>query len=239
MRMMNNKKYLSIPDIKRIDGWEDIKIEISNEKLVPLSQSSSFIVEPTYYLNGIQGAINECYVRESIAHMLEKASLKLPIGYKFIIWDTWRPVEVQQSLFNHFKKVLSLKHPNASEEELIALTQKYAALPSTNILKPSPHLTGGSVDLSIVDEKGNLLNMGTGFDDLSNKASTRYYEVMRNEIKLNSLEIECLHSRRLLYHTLTSVGFTNYHEEWWHYDFGNQLWGKVSNNNAIYSSIYI
>jgi hypothetical protein len=64
MRMMNNKEYLSIPDIKRIDGWKDIKIEIS-------------------------GAINECYVRESIAQMLEQASLKLPIGYKFIIWDTW------------------------------------------------------------------------------------------------------------------------------------------------------
>jgi zinc D-Ala-D-Ala dipeptidase len=239
MRMMNNKDYLYIPEIKRIEGWKDIKIEMSGEKLVPLSQSSSFIVEPMYYINGILGAINECYVRESIAHMLEQASLKLPIGYKFIIWDTWRPVEVQQSLFNDYKKVLSSKHPNTNEEELITLTQKYVALPSTNVLKPSPHLTGGSVDLSIVDEKGKLLNMGTDFDDLSNKASTRYYEVRGNDNKLNSFEKECLHNRRLLYHTLTSVGFTNYHEEWWHYDFGNQLWGKVSNNNAIYSSIYI
>ncbi|MFC0186723.1 M15 family metallopeptidase [Fictibacillus aquaticus] len=236
MIKMNN---LSIPEIKIVDGWKDVVIEKSDEKLVPLSQNSRFIVKPMYYLSGIHGAVNECYVRESLAHKLEQASLKLPSGYKFIIWDAWRPVEVQQSLFNNYRKKLSVKHPTASEEELIALTQKYVALPSTDVLKPSPHLTGGSVDLSLADEKGKLLNMGTDVDDLSNKAATRYYEIRQNTNKLNDNEKECLHNRRLLYYTLTSVGFTNYHEEWWHYDFGNQLWGKVSDNKAIYSSIYI
>lgn len=184
---MNNKEYLHIPNIKPIDDWKEVKIEISDEELVPLSQSSSFIVDPVYYLNGIKGAINECYVRKSIAEMLERASLKLPIGYKFIIWDTWRPVEVQQSLYNQYKKVLSSKHPNTIEEELLAMTQKYVALPSTDVLKPSPHLTGGSVDLSIVDDKGKLLNMGTDFDDLSNKAATRYYEVRGKYTELIAL----------------------------------------------------
>ncbi|WP_171005431.1 M15 family metallopeptidase [Bacillus sp. E(2018)] len=237
---MNNREYSCIPElVRRIDGWEDVKIDLCSEKLVPLSTSNSLIVKPMYYLKGIPGAINECYARQSIASMLEEASLSLPVGYKFIIWDTWRPVEVQQSLFNNFRKALSVKHPHMNEEELITLTRKYVALPSNHVLKPSPHITGGSVDLSLVDDQGKLLNMGTDFDELSSKASTRYYEIKRKDNTLDSHEVEFLHNRRLLYHSLTSVGFTNYHEEWWHYDFGNQLWGKVSNKKAIYSAIYI
>ncbi|MGV8547019.1 M15 family metallopeptidase, partial [Pseudomonas aeruginosa] len=30
--------------------------------------------------------------------------------------------------------------------------------------------------------------------------------------------------RRLLYHAMLDAGFSNLPSEWWHYDFGDQLW---------------
>lgn len=33
---------------------------------------------------------------------------------------------------------------------------------------------------------------------------------------------------------MTQAGFTNYPEVWWHYDFGNQFWGKITGEKAKY-----
>jgi len=107
------------------------------------------------------------------------------------------------------------------------LTLKIVALPSTNLLKPSPHNTGGSVDLTIIDSVGRLLNMGTPFDEASIRAQTTYFDDPLNVIRKN---------RQLLYNIMTRHGFTNYSEEWWHYDYGNQNWAWVSGQSyAVYT----
>lgn len=41
---------------------------------------------------------------------------------------------------------------------------------------PSPHTTGGAIDLSLIDSSDNYLNLGTSFDDFNDKSNTRYYE---------------------------------------------------------------
>ncbi|MCG4287414.1 D-alanyl-D-alanine dipeptidase, partial [Lactobacillaceae bacterium KNUT 0156] len=44
-------------------------------------------------------------------------------------------------------------------------------------------------------------------------------------------------NRRLLYHVMTQAGFTNYIEEWWHFDYGNQNWATVSKRDfAVYGA---
>ena len=91
-------------------------------------------------------------------------------------------------------------------------------LPSSDPKKPSPHSTGGSVDVTILDESGIPLDMGTKFDDSSIASSTAYFEKVDDIITEN---------RRLLYHVMTEQGFTNYSEEWWHFDYGNQNWAWV------------
>jgi D-alanyl-D-alanine dipeptidase len=78
--------------------------------------------------------------------------------------------------------------------------------------------------------------MGTEFDHFGTKAATRYFEekLERSE-NLSIDEAEALDNRRLLYHIMTSQGFTNYLEEWWHFDFGDQFWGKISGKRSVYS----
>jgi D-alanyl-D-alanine dipeptidase len=80
--------------------------------------------------------------------------------------------------------------------------------------------------------------MGTAFDQMGEKCLTRYYEMkLEKGERLNRKDQEALENRRLLFDFMTSAGFTNYHEEWWHYDYGNQFWGKIKDENAIYSYI--
>jgi D-alanyl-D-alanine dipeptidase len=81
--------------------------------------------------------------------------------------------------------------------------------------------------------------MGTEFDHFGPEAATRYFE--DKLLKAETLTIEeysCLQNRRLLFHVLAEVGFTNYHEEWWHFDYGNQFWGKITGKQAIYGPVY-
>ena len=32
-------------------------------------------------------------------------------------------------------------------------------------------------------------------------------------------------------------GFTSYAEEWWHFDYGDQFWGSITGQDAIYGPI--
>jgi len=229
---------ISIP----IRTWDwtkvrSIRIEENGEKLVPLSLApDKILVSPQYYIQGISGALPECYARETVYHKLIEASKLLPRGYKLVILDCWRPLKIQYSLFEILKRELKKQFPLASEEEINNETLKYVALPSNDPARPSPHNTGGAVDLTIADEDGNLLNMGTGFDDTTPKSRTIYFEeLLERGENLNAEELEALENRRLLYHIMTSVGFSNYLEEWWHYDYGNQNWAWMKGKDvAIY-----
>jgi D-alanyl-D-alanine dipeptidase len=225
--------------VKTWDWAESRKIEIKecNDKLVPLGLApDKIVVSPQYFIQKIDGALAESYTRETIYHKLIEASKYLPCGYRFVIFDTWRPLKVQQSLFDILKDELRKKYPSDSDEEITNKTLVYVALPSWDAKKPSPHNTGGAVDLTIADEDGLLLKMGTEFDDPSIKTKTIYYEEkLAKGAELNPEEIEVLKNRRLLYHIMTGVGFTNYVDEWWHYDFGNQNWAFMSkSDHAVY-----
>lgn len=228
-----------IPFTRAWDWNESRKRKIAecNEKLVPLSLCpDKILVSSQYYIQNITGALPECYARETVHKKILEAARFLPPGHRFVILDCWRPLKVQQALFDILKGELRKRHPSLSEAAITQKTLTYVALPSADAQKPSPHNTGGAVDLTIADENGLLLNMGTDFDDSTTKAGTVYFEQqLADGVKLNSPELEMLKNRRLLFHCLTSAGFTNYADEWWHYDYGNQNWAWVSGSeHAIY-----
>lgn len=238
--LIQTSKFPKIPLLPEIEGWQDVPIEECEEKLIPLStlEPERILVKPQYFLKGFKGAPEECLVRETVAKMLVEISKMLPSGYKLVIWDAWRPIEVQKAIFNRYKGSLKNINPEVSEEDLSKLAEEYVSFPSSDENRPSPHNTGGAVDLSIIDFLGNYLNMGTAFDDFSIKSKTRYYEQLIEEKEaLSNNDLVILNNRRLLFHTMTAVDFTNYFEEWWHYDYGNQFWGKSKGIKAIYGKI--
>ncbi|MCG8513010.1 MAG: M15 family metallopeptidase [Halanaerobiales bacterium] len=208
--------------------WEEvrkIRIEECGEPLVPLGLiPEKILINPQYYIQQIRGALPDCYIREGNLTRLIGIANKLPPGYRLLIFDAWRPGQVQNSLYMQFYQELKRKFPTKKQRELEELAERFIAPPSSAPDFPSPHLTGGAIDLTIVDDQGKMLNMGTGFDQTDQKALTSYYEELLIKGELSSEEKEILDNRRLLYHLMSRAGFTNYPLEWWHYDFGNQNW---------------
>ncbi len=100
-------------------------------------------------------------------------------------------------------------------------------------MRPANHLTGGAIDLTIANQHGPL-NMGTAFDDFIDKARTDYYEHIQNPTQK---EKQIKENRKLLKSIMEQAGFTNYPEEWWHYDYGNQNWALKTGNDAIYGGV--
>lgn len=220
--------------VERFTDWKTVPIVECGQPLVPLDAalSEKFQFQPEYFLQGIQGAKPDMFLREEAAERLKHAADLLPGGFTFVLYDAHRPLEVQQSLFDSFLRQLAQERADLDAESLIKETQKYVSLPSDNPIRPSPHFTGGSIDLSIVDENQRLLEMGSGFDYFGPESKSDFY---RNAQDASGSMYH--RNRMLLYEAMTQSGFTNYPEEWWHFDFGNQFWGKSSNRIAKYSGI--
>lgn len=212
--------------------WEMIKkIPISecNENLIPFSNSEKLIVDPIYYKNDIPHAMNKCLGRKSVIDKLNLAINFLPENLGIVVLDAWRSREVQKELNLSIGKIVKDRYPNLSTEEQKKVLMEFVAPSDPSFI--SPHLTGGSVDVTLYDFKNQQhLNMGSDFDEPTKISYTRAYENLpKHEAHIN---------RRILYNAMIAAGFTNLETEWWHYDYGNQLWACHSkNNSAIYGSI--
>jgi zinc D-Ala-D-Ala dipeptidase len=233
-------RYQKIPALPEITSWKEVEIWESGEKLISLNNlyPERISVSPQYFLQGIKSSLEESLVRETVADMLLKASSLLPPKYKFFVWDAWRSIETQKAIFDRYRERLKNQNPTLNEDELITLIQKYVSFPSLDEKCPPPHSTGGAIDLSIVDQFGNYLDMGTPYDEFDTRANIRYFEEkIEIDKSLSNNDMIILKNRRLLFNTMIEKGFTNYPMEWWHYDYGNQFWAKIKGVNAIYGRV--
>ncbi len=155
-------KQIPIPELPPVVGWKEISIIPNSEGLVPLGPFSQYwdIFTDSIYMGErqsspystgeIQGSLLTQFVRDDVADRLRVAQLYLPMNMKLVVFDAFRPIDVQQSFYNNFLKSLRERHPEYSEDKLSEHAQKYVSLPSLDPKKPSPHNTGGSVDLAII-----------------------------------------------------------------------------------------
>ncbi len=136
------------------------------------------------------------YIRKIVGDSLVAANKYLLINFslRLKVYDAYRPLSVQKIMWEIM--------PN---EDFVANPQK-----------GSRHNRGAAVDVTLIDLNGNELDMGTEYDDFTEKANSAY----------NNLPINILENRRLLSSTMVKFGFTPLKSEWWHYDFKG--WNKFS-----------
>lgn len=189
-------------------------------------------VSMQYFEARLNGSINKALVRKGVADRLLKALKLLPEGYTFEILDAWRPYDVQLSLFNGYYNQIKEANPDIlSTEELRKKTLEFVSYPDKSIKFSFVHSSGGAVDITIIDNNGNRLDMGSEFDEFTDRSYTDWYEK-------NDVNDTIRNNRRLLYNVLCSCGFTNYPSEWWHYDYGDIFWSYYTGQDAIYSSAF-
>jgi zinc D-Ala-D-Ala dipeptidase len=187
-----------------------------------------------YLRSGLRGARDPMLIREGVWLRLEEAARALPAGMRFVVYDALRTKETQHALFETMMAEVARRNAALGEAELVAETRKYCSHPeySQEIL---PHNSGGAIDLGLVDGQGRELDLGTPFDDPSERSATEYFE--REPEPGASGWMEARANRRLLRSAMLGAGFTNYELEWWHYDLGNGLWARRTGETAVYDSM--
>ena len=214
---------------------------ISNDKMEVCMQ---------YPVLGMKNAEPQCLMRREAAERLFAAAKKLPKGYRFRIWDAWRPFALQHELYEVYSKeiIRDFHLQTVSEEVRNAVIRGFVSDPIPDREIPPVHTTGGAIDLTILDAEGRELDMGTGFDAFTEKTRTDYFENARDENverddaatddELGEEKRVVRENRRLLYGLMTEAGFTNLPSEWWHYDYGDRFWAYYNQKPAIYGGVF-
>ena len=204
--------------------------------LVEIPSDACFEAGLEYTKLGMEHATDKCLVRKEVYEKLILAHSFLPEGYRFYIYDAWRPFLLQEELYRDYsEKVIRQFHlKNAPEEEQLKMIAAFVSVPRKDSDYPPVHTTGGAVDLTIVDAQGRFLDMGSGFDEISERSNTVYYEEHPEEANAKPI----CGNRRLLYNAMMKAGFTNLPSEWWHYDFGDRFWAYYSTKPAMYRGVF-
>ena len=205
------------------------KTAFQNEMFLRVYDTNRIKLDLQYPSMGMKNAVKECFVRRGTLKRLNRAASLLPKGYSLVIFDAWRPFLLQQELYDYYaESIIAYYHLESENENLQKeIINKYVLPPIRSHESPPVHTTGGAVDLSLMDDEGNMLDMGTAFDCFGTEAATDYYE-------LHSINDTIRNNRRLLYNVMVSAGFTNLPSEWWHYDYGDRFWGYYTNNPSLY-----
>jgi D-alanyl-D-alanine dipeptidase len=169
--------------------------EINPDILVDLKYST----EENFLHADLYGDLETCFLQSEVANMLSRAQEQLSLlkpGYRLIVYDCLRPRSVQREMWNLVKG--TTKEP-------------YVVSPE----KGSMHNYGAAVDLSVVDERGNPLDMGTDFDHFGDLSQPKMERKFREKNKLSSEQIA---NRLLLRMVMVQAGFIWIDEEWWHFN---------------------
>jgi D-alanyl-D-alanine dipeptidase len=199
----------ALPDLVEPDRLPPVTAPIV-EDMVEIDHPRITCVE-AYRSAGWIGATRGLWLRREAMRRLSTVADGLDTGWGLHVFDAWRPLVLQAELYETAYRDSSLPPGFVSE-------------PREDPSTPPPHLTGGTVDLTLSFE-GVPLSLGTAFDDFSPAARTNYFE-------LNAGPVRAL--RRRLYWSMRAAGFIVLDCEWWHFEFGTRRWGHLVNRSPIY-----
>lgn len=211
---------------------QEIPISECGEPLVSVGNTGRIRVNPVYFAQDIEGAINSVLLRRSVADRLTQVVSLLPETYGLEIFDGWRPIIVQRALRENMKHEIEKRHPEYNEVQVREVLDCFAADPDRAGM-PLPHLTGGSVDVGLFDiRSGKSLDMGSEFDTTGHLS---YSDALEKEGEYFS---SARNLRRILIHAMKEAGFSNLPTEWWHFDYGNQNWAYFTQQgNAVFGAV--
>jgi D-alanyl-D-alanine dipeptidase len=188
-----------------ISGIEKQLIEMG---LVDVQQLDSGIVVDLRYSTtdnfiglDMYGDFDKCYLQKDVAEKVVLAQQELRKKYPYyslVIYDAVRPLHIQQQMWD------TLVLPPGQKT-------KYLSNPGNGSL----HNYGAAVDLSIIDDKGIPLDMGTPFDFFGEKA----HPVKEKELlESGVLSQRQVLNRQLLREVMRHAGFFGIQTEWWHFN---------------------
>ena len=143
------------------------------------------------------------WIRREAADGLERAAAWLAQvrpGWRLVVLDALRPQRVQQAIWDDIQGTPM---------------EPYFAHPG----RGSIHSFGMAVDVTLRDEHGVELDMGSGYDEMT---PASHPELHAEHLALGVLRAGQLQARGWLHAAMRRGGFQGIATEWWHFDFGDR-----------------
>jgi D-alanyl-D-alanine dipeptidase len=147
----------------------------------------------------LYGTLDCHWLHHLAATGLQRAAAQLALdapGHRLLILDALRPHRVQVQLWDHLDGT--------------GLRQ-YVADPA----RGSIHSFGMALDATLIDAHGDELDMGSGFDEMTELSHPRLEAA---HLALGVLTPTQVRHREWLRQALTAGGFNGVDNEWWHFD---------------------
>jgi D-alanyl-D-alanine dipeptidase len=147
--------------------------------------------------------IDCAYLRVEAALALEEAGQWLAThatGTRIRVLDALRPQRIQEQLYSEFEntpQAMYLAHPE----------------------RGSIHSFGMAVDVTLLNDQGHELDMGSAFDEMT---LLSHPDREAEHLAAGVLTPEHLVNRGWLRAAMRHAGFHGIHSEWWHFDFGDR-----------------
>ncbi len=216
--------------------YQQIPILECEERLLPIPLELFAIESPHPYqkLGAPYGERSPYHLRQSVLNSLLQAQAHLQHyhpNWRIQIFDAYRPVAVQQFMVEYaFSEVVQAQGLNPANlledqrQELWEQVYRFWAIPSLEDSCPPPHSTGAAVDVTLLDNMGQTVEMGSEIDELSERSHPDYFGASTHPV-----EQQYHAHRQLLCRVMLNSGFQRHPGEWWHFSLGDQMWAWLSN----------
>lgn len=218
--------------------YQTIKIEDCGEPLIPIPLEKFAVESPHPYQQlgapyNRSGVDSPYYLRQGVVERLMRAQTQLNHDYphwKIQIFDAYRPVEVQQFMVDYvFQERVQLNGLSldllspSQQQQILEEVYQFWAVPSLNPATPPPHSTGAAVDITLINELGEVINMGSEIDEISIRSYPNHFENSTHS------EAQKYHqNRQILCQVMKQAGFQQHPHEWWHFSYGDQFWAWLN-----------
>jgi D-alanyl-D-alanine dipeptidase len=177
----------SHPDFRRLSSIPDVAVDLRYAGL------RNFVGRDLY------GALDCGWLHRLAAEGLERAAEQLgreAPGHRLLVLDALRPHRVQVQLWDHLDGT--------------GLRQ-YVADPA----RGSIHSFGMALDATLIDATGRELDMGSGFDEMTELSHPK---LEAQHLASGALTTQQVQHRALLRRVLALGNFNGIDNEWWHFD---------------------
>lgn len=229
--------------------YQQVPIHECHELLVEVPMGCFAVESPHPYtkLLAPYGEKSPYYLRQGVLERLVMAQTRLQEkypGWRIQIFDAYRPIAVQQFMVDYtFHQAVQLEGlsdielTEAQRQAILAKVYQFWALPSLDPTMPPPHSTGAALDVTLVDAAGRVVDMGSPIDEMSPRSYPNYYAAEPETDLASALNPEKFDrqsraqfhlNRQILKSAMTTAGFEQHPNEWWHFSYGDQLWAWLT-----------
>nr|WP_062340704.1 M15 family metallopeptidase [Herbidospora sakaeratensis] len=159
------------------------------------------------------------HLREGVAGRLRR--VVLPLGVHLVVVEGYRPVSLQRKWFEEYRETLRATFPDMSSDELHVAASRFVSP-----VEVAPHTAGAAVDLTLCDDDGVELDMGTEVNATPEQSDGACYTAS------TAISAEAMQNRKVLATALEAVGLVNYPTEWWHWSYGDRYWAMTRGREA-------